>query len=91
MRLVTEEETREMKVVNVGKGRFDLRDYGPDVSIIHMVPTELHFKEDGALDDRPSLLVVLSHPTVRHLVVGEMSLSTLSRCLEDLGYEIRKK
>jgi hypothetical protein len=58
-----------------------------------MVPTELHLKEDGDKDDKPSFLIVFDAPieSPMYRVVGHISLRMLTQALDELGYTLTAK
>ena len=74
-------------IKNHGTDPIDLRHLGPG---IEMLPTELHFKEDGSIEDEMSLIMVMTHP-VMLTVYGQLSLKMLNDGLSEIGYEIVKK
>lgn len=55
-------------------------------------PTELHFKKTGTIDEKPSLAIVMDRQhsmlQVNQRAYGQISLSTLKDCLNQLGYDI---
>lgn len=59
-----------------------------DKRVMLMRPTEIHLKENGALDNTPSLAIVMDTQTLR--VVGEVSLNMLNEGLKSIGYELKK-
>lgn len=76
-----------MTVKNHGEEKIDVS-HIPSI-VLEAVPTELHFKTNGALFDTPSIAIVMK---VAHIhVIGEISLNTLSDCMDQLGYKIVKK
>lgn len=78
-----------MNVVNHGKGQIDLRHLGKDA--YRAKPTEFHFKENGAIDDGPSIAIVMSAVGIGISIFGEMSITTLQECLDEVGYTLIKK
>lgn len=56
--------------------------------LIEFRPTELHLKEDGARDDKPSFSIVMIRPPALGKAVGQISLAMLNEALAELGYEI---
>ncbi len=54
-------------------------------------PTEIHYKSDGAVGDKPSFAIVME-PRIPHIkIVGELSLEMLNNALQEIGYEIKKQ
>jgi hypothetical protein len=82
-------ENKEFRGINHGKGQIDLQHLG--VNQVQLRPTEIHLKENGDLDDNPSVAIVLSEPSIKFAVVGQLSLKMWNEGLADIGYEIRKK
>ncbi len=80
---------KEIIVTNWGKGQIKIS--SEPSTPIEVVPRELHFKEDGAIDDSPSLTMVLNHSTAPYKFYGQFTLNTLIECLDELGYTITKK
>jgi len=72
---------------NWGRGAIDLTHLR---SITEFRPTEIHMKEDGDLDDKPSFAIVLETNTSSSCVVGQLSLKMLNSGLKDVGYQITK-
>lgn len=75
-----------MKVTNHGKEQYKVEDFNDG---IQFKPIELHYKEDGSIDNKPSFLMVMERHD-RPKAFGQFTLKTLSDCLEELGYEIKK-
>lgn len=73
-----------MKVVNHKKGKVDLTSLGTNIGEYY--PTELHYKSDGAIGDKPSFTIVMREPNGSS-VYGQFSLDTLNECLKELGYK----
>ena len=78
---------KAFKAFNHGTGPVDLRHLG---AADEMRPTEIHLKEDGALDDKPSFTIVMT-ALGRTPKFGQISLRMLNEGLNELGYEIVKK
>lgn len=74
-----------MKVFNHGNEQIDLSGIG--VTSKECVPTELHHKNNGSVDEKPSFVIVMKMPSGLS-VYGQLSLETLSECLNELGYNI---
>ena len=59
--------------------------------VTHMRPIEIHLKEDGTLDDKPSVCIIMSTMIADFPVVaGQLSLKMWNEALKDIGYEIKK-
>ena len=78
---------KDFTAYNHGKGVIDLRDIG---SATQMMPTEIHLKEDGSLDNKPSFTIILEHP-LKKPVYGQITLEMLNDGLEDIGYKMVKQ
>lgn len=75
--------------INHGTNDMDFTKYGKNFA--QMLPRELHFKENGTRDDKPSFAILMNHPMIPGVVVGQLSLKTWNEALGDVGYEIVKK
>lgn len=54
-------------------------------------PVEIHIKEDGSLDNKPSMCVVMVRSGVRDLYsYGQLSLEMWNKALGEIGYKIEK-
>ena len=55
-------------------------------------PIEIHLKEDGDLDDKPSLCIVMTdmQPFSQTFFYGQISLKMFNEGLKDIGYKIVK-
>ncbi len=76
--------------INWGTEVVDLRRPGV---LTEMRPVEVHLKEDGTLDNGPSLTFVLVHPPLQSTpiaVFGQISVKMLNEGLADIGYKIEK-
>lgn len=80
---------KEFNAHGCGTGKFNLSKHH---GLKFMKPTEVHLKEDGSIEEKPSLTFVLESP-FSGPVMGEISLKMLNEGLGDIGYEIvpRKK
>lgn len=74
-----------IRVFNHGKGKIEI----PSPILSEAIPVELHFKEDGALNNKPSFAMVMTAPILGR-IFGQLSLETLQECLNELGYSITK-
>lgn len=77
---------KSFKAFDHKTGKIDLTHHS---SVLNMLPIEIHHKEDGTYDDKPSFAIVLArsnYPTI----VGEISLKMLNDALKDIGYQIKK-
>lgn len=58
-----------------------------------MAPTEIHLKQNGAVDDTPSVAIIfdapIENPAFR--IVGEVSLKMLMQAFDELGYILTPK
>lgn len=79
---------KEIEVFNHGKNPINLTHIKS--SLILGACKEFHFKEDGSVYNKPSITMV--HQLANHnaMVYAEMTLETLTECLNELGYEITK-
>ncbi len=80
------EEIKDFTAYNHGKKQIDLRDIGFTTD---MRPTEIHFKEDGSLDNKPSFCIVLEAPMLR-AAIGELTVEMFNDALKDIGYKLIK-
>jgi len=80
-------EKKPFTAFNHGTNQIDVKHLG---KIKMMLPTEIHYKEDGSITNGPSFAIVLTSP-VDIPVVGQISLKMLNDGLNELGYEIVKK
>lgn len=78
---------KAFKGIYHGTGQIDLSHHK---DIEQFLPVEIHLKEDGTVDNKPSFAIVLTSPYSRNQVVGQISLEMLNQGLADLGYEIKK-
>lgn len=76
-----------IKVFDHGTGKIDLTGRG---IVVQMRPIELHYKQDGTLDNKPSFAVVMEGSDQEPLVVGQFSLATLQEALAELGYTLHQ-
>lgn len=74
-------------VKNVGTNQIDLTHLGYASQI---APVELYLKEDGTLENGPSLCIVNVGAGYKH-TFSQISIKTLNEALNKLGYEIKKK
>jgi len=79
---------KDFKAINHGTGQIDLSHLAA-FNPIQMRPVELHLKEDGTVDDKPSFGIVMTDRTGR-VVFGEISLKMLREGFQELGYDICK-
>ena len=52
-------------------------------------PTEMHMNNTGSKTDKPTIAMVFT--TIGITYYAQMSLQTLTDCLNELGYEVTKK
>lgn len=77
---------KPFKGINHGTGLIDLRHLAV---VAVLMPIEIHLKENGTIDEKPSLSIIMKDiDGIR--VVGEISLKMLNEGLEDVGYQITK-
>jgi hypothetical protein len=60
----------------------------PDAIGFEFKPIQVHLKEDGSLDNKPSFCVVLHHPIVDKYVYGQISLKMADDVLRQFGMKI---
>lgn len=75
---------------NVGKGKFDLRGYEVFRNVGELGVIEAQMKEDGAINDAPSLLLVMKDEAT-NVYATQFTLETLQAMLSKFGYVVRKK
>lgn len=88
-------QEKPIKTFNVGKGKIDLRHLKPAFGFclppVEVRPIEIHLKEDGSLNDGPSLCIVNSDmqksPT---FFFSQVSIEMLNSALKEIGYSINK-
>jgi hypothetical protein len=78
---------KSIKAVNHGLGKIDLKEIQKTSLLVELVPVELHHKEDGDLDDKPSFCIVLKSQPGMHFY-GQISLRMLDEAMNQLGYSI---
>ncbi len=83
----TTEKPKAFIGINHGKNKINIK----HKNAIELLPIEIHLKENGSLDDKPSLCIVMSS-TVEGLpvIIGQLSLKMWNEGLKDIGYEIKK-
>lgn len=79
-----------MEVIPVGKGKFTLDKYRLFRSIIELGLMEVQWKEDGAINDTPSMLLIMKDKEI-NVCITEFSLETLQGIMSKVGYRIVKK
>ena len=72
--------------INHGKGQIDLNHLD---NTDEFLPIEIHMREDGTTDNKPSVAIVLKDGGGRH-VYGQLSLKMWNEGLKDIGYKIVK-
>ena len=78
---------KEFKGFNHGKGQIVFDNYS---TITQLKPVEVHLKEDGTLNDGPSLAIVFAFPGLDVATFGQISLEMFNQGLADIGYKIEK-
>ena len=80
---------KEMKVINDGTNKFYLEHLKGFIR--QGRPIELHYITDGTITNEPNFAMVIEMPGAAMHIIGQFSLATLQECLDELGYEIKKK
>jgi hypothetical protein len=75
---------KDFKAFNHDTGQIDLSKFG---NAIQMKPIEIHLKEDGSIENKPSFAIVMADPNIGY-VFGQISLKMLNEGLADIGYEL---
>lgn len=76
----------KLTVTNHGTGKIAI--VTDTESVIETDLTHLHLKEDGTVDDKPSLAFESIVPG--YIFVSQISLKMLNDALNELGYQITK-
>jgi hypothetical protein len=76
-----------IKTVNVGTDKVRLE----AATAIEFSPVELHMKEDGSKNGKPSFTWVMVNPHSPVTVYAQFSLDSLIDAFDELGFEIKKK
>lgn len=79
---------KPFKGFNWGKGTVNFMPVAGE-SWKEFKPTQIHLKEDGTIDDKPSLVIVMEGRS-KHMAYGQISLEMLNEGLADIGYKITK-
>lgn len=58
--------------------------------VYELRPVELHLKENGAIQDKPSFLIGLEVPGNVEFYYGQVSLEMLAEGFRELGYSLTK-
>lgn len=82
-------EPKDLIAVDHGKHKIDLSHLTAKY-IIDMLPTEIHHKEDGDLNDNPSFCFVLERKRIDTAIIGQISLKMLNDGLKEIGYKIER-
>ncbi len=89
--ILAEFTTKEGFVFNVSKGKRPLKldgeKYGP---VENFIPVEMHMLENGAKDNRESLIFISHSPSLPFMAIGQLSLKMWREGLEKIGYTIQK-
>ena len=85
---------KPLKTLNWGKLKIDFSSSRYHY-IQEMRPTEIHLKEDGSINNKPSFAIVMSRDEIgaeeyHYPIYGQISLEMLNEGLKELGYEIVK-
>lgn len=51
-------------------------------------PIEVHLKEDGCINDTPSMCIVMTNETGTSFIYGQLSLEMWNKALNEIGYKI---
>ena len=70
--------------INHGKNQINLSHMN---NTDEFLPIEIHMKEDGTIDDKPSVAIVMKDGGGQH-VYGQLSLKMWNEGLKDIGYKI---
>ena len=54
-------------------------------------PVQIHLKEDGAIDDKPSLAIVMIGNDGHSVAFGQISVEMMNEGLADIGYKLVKE
>ena len=76
----------KIKAFNHGTGPIKMN-ANPGKIVMEGRPTELHLKEDGDKEDKPSFAIVIEDSN-GNKVIGQVSLKMLSVALHELGYAV---
>ena len=71
--------------MGINHGLDSIKFTGP---IREFLPTEIHLKEDGDIEDNPSVAIVMKASDIS--VFGQLSLKMWNEGLKDIGYKIVK-
>lgn len=82
---------KDFIAVNVGTNIIEVngKELGIDGNLWSVKPVILYLKEDGTLDDKPSIAIV-SIGMHNEAYFSQISLKMLNEGLADIGYEFRK-
>lgn len=72
--------------INHGKKVIEI---GSEFRIVQLKPTEIHLREDGDIDNNPSVAIVMEN-AFGPIAFGQLSLKMWNEGLADVGYEIVK-
>jgi hypothetical protein len=57
---------------------------------IEMRPTQIHLKTNGAKSGGASIAIVMQFPGIDNFILGQMSIDTLTKVMNELGYQLTK-
>lgn len=78
------------KGINHGKEKINLTHLSKDS--IELRPAEIHLKEDGSIECKPSFTIVMIDDGCYPInVYGQISLKMFNNGFNDIGYKIVKK
>jgi hypothetical protein len=79
-----------VEVIPVGKDKFTLEKYKMFRSLIELGVIECQWKDDGAINNTPSLLFIMKDRQT-NIAITQMTLETLQGIMSKCGYRIVKK
>lgn len=82
--------SRDFIGINHGTGKIAIGEGENEITVDYL-PVEIHLKEDGSKDDKPSFAILMSRPETHIRIVGQLSLEMFNEGLADIGYELIKK
>ena len=79
-------DTKPFVAVDHGKDQIDLTHL--HIKAV-LMPIEIHFKDDGDINDEPSMVIVMVNPMNR-CICGEISLRMFNEAVAEVGYKLVK-
>lgn len=78
---------KDFRAFNHGTNQIDLR----GLNVVQILkPVAIHLKEDGSIEDKESITIVMEDVFFSNFTVGEISLKMLNEGLKDIGYQLVK-